>query len=186
MTPTAAPLPRLRAPSAKLLIVALILAAGAVSAFLLLRDREATDPDPGRAEAVSAEDLREYAAGKDSPVYWAGAPQEGRLELTETRRHHVFVRYLEPGARAGDPRAAFTTIATYPLKSAYAVTVANARRKGRQTRRTADGGIAVWDRRRPTSVYLASPASDVHVEVYDPSPAEARALALSGRVGAVR
>ena len=44
------------------------------------------------------------------------------------------------------------------------------------------GAIAVYSKSRPTNIYLAYPGSDVQIEVYDPSPAQARSLVASGRV----
>jgi hypothetical protein len=48
------------------------------------------------------------------------------------------------------------------------------------------GGLALITPGHPKSVYLAFPRTPVQVEVYDPSPAVARAVALSGRVVPIR
>ena len=48
------------------------------------------------------------------------------------------------------------------------------------------GGLAIWSKKRPTSVYLAYPGSDYLVEVFDPSAERARELVLSGEVAPIR
>ena len=44
------------------------------------------------------------------------------------------------------------------------------------------GGIALVDAGYPSSVHMAFPGVDFQVEVYDPSPQRALAVALSGDV----
>jgi hypothetical protein len=176
------PLPWLLATGISLLTLAAVL-------VLLLRDD--TDDGPGVApprapREVSVKQLRSAAEETPHPVYWAGAIPGRKLELTENRQGHLFVRYLSADARMGDERPDFTTIGTYPLANAYQVTERSAERRGSTRRDAPGGGIAVWTRDRATSVYLAYPGTEVLVEVYDPDGARARELALSGEVGPVR
>src|SRR6266480_6015728 len=44
------------------------------------------------------------------------------------------------------------------------------------------GGAAVQDPKHPTSIHFAYPRSDYQIEVYDPSPARALQLVLSGQI----
>ena len=106
--------------------------------------------------------------------------------MTETENGAVYVRYLPGGARVGDHRPLFTTVATYPMPRAYQQTASSAERKGAVWRNAPGGGIAVWSTRRPSSVYLAYPGSDLLVEVFSPAPGRARELALEGDVGPIR
>lgn len=146
----------------------------------------ASEPEPGKPEAASVQDLRAFASSSDGPLYWAG-PAPGRtLELTETSLGQTYVRYLGADAQPGDPRPIFTTIATYPGQRSFQKATRAAKLKGAKSRRSAGGGLAVWRESRPTSVYLAYPGQDALVEVFDPSPQRARELALSGEVGPVR
>jgi hypothetical protein len=169
---------------------AFLLAVGAALALLLTNDGGDGDgagaPDPGVPREVSLQQLRSAAEEVSHPVYWAGSIPGRKLELTETARGHLFVRYLPPGARVGDERPAFTTVGTYPSADAYRATERSAARPGSARREAPGGGIAVWTRDRPTSVYLAYPGLDVLVEVYDPDADRARELALSGDVGPIR
>lgn len=166
-------------------LLAVVPAAG-VAFFFLGRVDES--PEKMRAAvpvAVSAESLALAATSGDAPIYWAGSLPSRGLELTASRTG-TFVRYLPVGVSAGDPRAVFTTIATYPLPNAYATAARRRTEPGMVSREMPRGGLAVWSRAEPTSVYLAYPRVPHLVEVYAQRPAEARRLALSGRVRPVR
>jgi len=175
--------------TAALIAVALVaVAAVAVVLTLLLKSDDAvksTKTKPGTPAAVSADELREFARSADDVVYWAGKLPGTELELTRTSRNEIFVRYLSGGAAVGDSRPAFATVSTYPYERAYEITAKSAKGKGMVSRNAPDGGIAVWSRGRPTSVYLAYPGSDRLVEVFDPDAERARELVLSGQVSRV-
>ena len=165
-----------------------VAAMAVVLTLLLTGDSEPSAPEPkaGAPVAVSADDLREFAGSADGLVYWAGELPRTELELTRTSRNEVFVRYLSGDAKVGDSRPAFSTVSTYPYKRAYEVTQKSARGSGMLSRNAPGGGIAVWSRSRPTSVYLAYPGSDRLVEVFDPDAKRARELVLSGQVSPIK
>lgn len=146
---------------------------------------DAPDPEPGVPEAISSQDLRAFAEMAERPVFWAGPRPRTRLELTRNRRGSVFIRYLPAGVEVGDRRPAYTTVATYPMPGAYHATARAAQQRG-STREAAPGGGLATARSGSTSVYLAYPGTDALIEVFDPSPARARELVLSGQVGPVR
>jgi hypothetical protein len=147
------------------------------------------DDQGGRAnepQAVSVEDLQEEAGSSQVPVYWAG-PQAGTTyELTETSDGSVYVRYLAEDAEIGDPSPDFLTVATYPLENGYARVLAAAEEKGAETEELPNGGLALVDADRPSSVYLAYEGEPYQVEVYDPSPDRALELVTSGAIQPVR
>ena len=163
-----------------------MVAAAAAAVFLLV----GTDDDqpeqirPGVATVVSASALAELVAARETQVYWAGRIGSRELELTTTP-DGTFLRYLVAGAAAGAAKPTLT-VATYPLAAAYATAKSRAKSEGMTSRQIAGGGIAVWSREQPTSVYVASRGVPFLVEVYAPSPAEARTLALSGRIRPIR
>ncbi len=167
---------------------AVALAGIGLAAGLLIRGEAPPPPaKPPPAAEISPEQLRSFAAAQGHGVYWAGMLPGRKLELTENSRGDVFVRYLSAGAPLGDRRPEFTTVATYPLRvGAYDVATGAAKKKGMVSKKARGGGIAVWSRKRPTSVYLAYPTSNQLVEVYDPSAQRAQRLALSGEVKPVR
>ena len=137
----------------------------------------------GAPTAISAAELARFARDSESPVYWVGGRRQRQLELTATPSA-TFVRYRSEGTSAS--AGSSLTIATYPLEDAYVTAIGRSRSDGMTSRRTDDGGIAVWSLEQPTSVYLAWRGVPSLVEVYAPTAAEARAVALSGRVRPVR
>jgi hypothetical protein len=159
-----------------------LVAASAAAAFYFLRGDDKSQA--GAAVGISSADLTSFASSHNGPVYWAGQIGSRKLELTTTTEG-TFVRYLPLAASVGNSERA-TTVATYPLGKAYATAVTRSKNPQMTSRKTADGGVAVWSRARPTSVYLAFPGVPQLIEVYAPSAAEARTLALSGRIRPVR
>ncbi len=174
---------RPRPPLAAVLGVALAVAVLVVAVVLLVADG---DDEPERRlgvpSEVSAEQLRDFAEEEDRPVYWAGEISGTKLELTETSRGYVYVRYLPDLAPIGDDKPNYTTVATYPQRGAFAAARRAARRRGNVSRDVPGGGVAVWSRSRPRSVYLAFPEANYLIEVFHPRATEARELALSGQI----
>jgi hypothetical protein len=170
-------------------IIAVIVAA-AVVMWLLLKAR---DHNGGSGKTVTTQKatppvlansrlLRRLAGSVRYPVYWAGRISGHKVELTQTSAGNIFLRYLAGKARVGDPRPDFLTVGTYPLKDAFTATKAVAQRPGMVVRKLRGGGIAMTNPQRRTSVYFSFPRSPVQVEVYDPDPARAMRLVVSGRV----
>jgi hypothetical protein len=145
---------------------------------------------PGQAitqigpQGFSASALPSFVAGTlKQPVYWAG-PRGGDIyELTRTTTGNVYVRYLPPGVAVGKPGANFLIVATYPFPNALSRLKAIANGKGTTL---SNGAFALPDATYPKSVHMAFPGASYQIEVYDPSPAVARRVALSGAIGLVR
>ncbi len=134
---------------------------------------------------VGVGELREIAATAGRPVYWAGRVAGRAMAVRElSREAGIQVLYLPPGGDAAAARS--LTIGSYPLPDPAGALATVARRPGSIVRRGAGGRRVVTTERSPTSVYFASPDNSVQVEVYDPSPALAMRLALSGRIQPVR
>jgi hypothetical protein len=174
-------------PRKRLLAVATVAFAltSIAATVVLLGDRgEPGGVNPNDAVAVSTEELAAQAAGLGTPVYWAGTLSGRTLELTSTK-DGTFVRYLPAGTPVGGAGRALT-VATYPLRDAYTTAMRRADVAGMTSSRTKNGGVAVWSRVQPTSVYVAFRGVPSLVEVYAPRASDARALALAGRVRPVR
>jgi len=139
----------------------------------------------GATKIVSADYLRETAAGGTAPIYWAGERDGTELELSRPDKDRTYVRYLTGDAEAGDKRADFLTVSTYAQSNA----VASLRRQSRRSAGTiahAPGNATVYfNRANPGSVYLAYPGTPIEVEVFDPSFKRALRLVESGQVIAV-
>ena len=131
---------------------------------------------------VSQAQLEAFAKTLDRPLYWAGPKDGYSLELTQAGGSRIFVRYLPKGTEAGDPRAAFLTVGTYAWPRSFAYLKQAKAREGAVSTRLGHHGLAVIDRRKPTSVYFGYPDADYQVEVFAPSEETARTLALTGRI----
>lgn len=166
-------------------LIALGLAAFFVG-WLVMNRGDDTAPAPSGATATSEADLRSFAESASHPVYWAGPKNDFTYELTRTTDGRVYVRYLPEGTDVGDPRARFLTVGTYPRAGAWAELKRAAKAKGAISLKLERGGLAVFSEARPTSVYFGYPDARYQVEVYHPSPTDARRLALSGQVVPVR
>jgi hypothetical protein len=165
-------------------VVGIALVVGVV-AWLATKDESG---EPARAEPTSetrligAEELPGVAAQTGHPVYWAGSMPGTELEVTESSDGTVQVRYLPDGAEAGEESSEALTIGSYPLSDPAGALDEFAERPGSVIRHSRDGREVVISTQTPTSAYFASPDNSVQVEVYDPSPKRALALALSGQV----
>ena len=137
---------------------------------------------PGVPTELTPTELRRYAGAAGRELYWLGPITGRKLEVTDAGANGLFVRYLPRTGAVGDKRASFTTVATYTVQRPYRLALRSGREAGTVSERIASGGIAVWRRSRPSSVYIAYPGSGVMVEIFHPARSEARALALTGRI----
>jgi hypothetical protein len=140
---------------------------------------------PTTSILVSVARLRSLVASLSHPVYWASARRGMHYELTQSGTR-TYIRYLPANVRAGDPRPAFLSIGTYADPNAFEQTRTAGRRSGAIRLPLGGGGIAVYSRSHPTSVYFAYPGSGVQVEVYDPNARTARRLVLAQQVVPIR
>ena len=176
--------PSLRLPHLRLgALIAVGLVAFLVGWMAMNRGGDDAPPAPcSGASAASESELKSFADSASHPVYWAGAKEGHTYELTRTTNGFVYVRYLPEGTEVGDRRSRFLTIGTYPRPGAFAELQRAAKAKGSVSVKIGDGGLAVFSQTRPTSVYVGYPDAKYQVEVFHPSPDEARRLALSGQV----
>ena len=170
---------RARVAAAAAVIIALVVAAASLVLSTHSNPQRPPSVRAGVPAEVSSAGLHAFGGALGHAVYWIGSVPGERLELTETKAGYVYVRYLPKTAAIGDKHPAFTTIATFPIRLAFASATSAAHRPNMQSLHVRGGGIAVWNTTRPTSVYVAYPSSGALVEVYDPDPARARALAMS-------
>lgn len=140
----------------------------------------AAEPASTGPRLVTVDGLSALAGLRGEPLYWIGPRQGAFYEVTESDGR-VFVRYLRERTQLGSPRPDFLAVASYPSADAYGDLEAAAKRPGAVTIAIPDG-LAVYDRATPTSVYVAYRGSTQQIEVYSPSPVEARQLVESGLV----
>lgn len=165
------------------LLAGVVVVAAALVGWLLVQGGAGSD----RARVttpvlVSAAELRQFAESVHHPVFWAGPRNGTSYELTATASGRVFVRYLPPHVQAGNPRAGFLTVGTYPSSRPYVDLERASRADDAIGIRLHGGALALMSRRAPRSVYLASRGSPYQVEVYAPSLDLARDLVLGGSI----
>lgn len=132
--------------------------------------------------AASPSRLRALSVDIGRPIYWVGPAANTTYELTRTAQDRIYVRYLPQGVPVGTRKASYTIVGTYPVQDAHGVLGQLAKKTGERSFAAPNNGLAVYSVGSPTNVYLAFPGSDEQIEVFDPSPAAARALVSSGRV----
>ena len=71
------------------------------------------------------------------------------------------------------------------MANAFTVTRHVAAQSGSVRVKAVDGGVAFYRSQLPTNVYVAYPGTGYQVEVFDPSPAAARALVRSGTIARI-
>jgi hypothetical protein len=129
-------------------------------------DAEAVDPTP---RLVDREQVAELEGSLGHPVYWAGERPPDRLELVHEPNGNVFLRYLPPGVEAGDSRAGFLTVGTYPFTDPVAGLERTAAEAGTSVRSGPGGATVLFNPSAPDSAYLAFPGTELQIEVYEPA-----------------
>jgi hypothetical protein len=164
------------------LLVVLSVALIAAVAVWVLRD-DSSAPAVDEPTAMSASELSDFASEQDAPVYWLGERTNASYELTDSESGRIYVRYLTGGADAGDERAKFITVATYPSKDGVAALRKAAREEnGAKLGKTDDGAVLLIDPASPNNAHLAYQDANVQIEIYSPVPGEALRLAARGDV----
>jgi hypothetical protein len=166
-----------------ILLAVLSVALIAAVAVWILRDNDSSSSAASEPEAITSSELSDFAAEEDTPIYWLGERPDQSYELTDSRSGRVYIRYLTGDAEAGDERADFVTVATYPGDDGVAALRKTAREeKGAKLGKTDDGAVLLVDPASPNNAHLAYPGANVQIEVYSPVPGEALRLAARGDV----
>src|SRR5436309_2622538 len=79
------------------------------------------------------------------------------------------VLYPPPCVGAGDPRPRILPVGTYTQAHAFADLHRAAKRTNSVSVTIGNGGLVVFNSKRPTSVYFAYPGKNYQVEVFAPS-----------------
>lgn len=162
------------------LLAVLVVALLGALAVLVLRDDEVT-LTVDEPQVVSASQLSDLAADTEPPIYWVGERDGAEYEVTETSTGRIYVRYLEDGAEAGDERAEFVTVGSYPSRNGVAsLRRAADNRDGAELGKTTDGAVLLIDPTSPNNAHFAYRGDKFQVEVFSPVPGEALRLASAG------
>ena len=170
----------------QLVLAIAVVAAAATVAWLFLQNASPSSaplPTSLAPQLVSQKELAALADALDRPIFWAGPQDKFAYELTLTAGGRIYVRYLPRGAAAaGDPRATFLTVGTYPGASSYTNLKEVSTGPAVHSNLLPGGGLLVAPKRVPKSVYVAFPGADYQLEVYDAYNGAARRLALDGLI----
>ncbi|MET0306954.1 MAG: hypothetical protein ABW196_12110 [Solirubrobacterales bacterium] len=165
------------------LLAVLSVALIAAVAVWVLRDDDSAPPAVDEPTAMTASELSDFAGEQDAPVYWLGERANASYELTDSQSGRIYVRYLTDGAEAGDERAKFITVATYPSKNGVAELRKAARKvSGAKLGKTDNGAVLLIDPTSPDNAHLAYRGANPQIEVFSPAPGEALRLAARGEV----
>ena len=143
-------------------------------------------PAVGKPAIVSETQLHALAKQTELPIYWAGPKSGAAYELTRTRDGRIYIRYLSSAAKVGTRAPKYLTVGTYPGAHAFRAIRRAAQRPGGLSLKIDNGGLLVFNTGVPTSVYFGYPKASYQVEVFDPSPQQARTLVVGGRVTPIR
>ena len=169
-------------------LAAAVVVAAAIVGWLVLDSRGPAKPTNVAVGPVlvSAGQLTSASHSLGRPIYWAGPRDDSSYELTVTAGGRAYVRYLPRGAAAGDSRADFLTVGTYPGTHAFENLKKVSTGPAVHSNLLDDHGLLVAPKRLPKSVYVAYPNADYQVEVYDSVSGAARRLALNGLIVQIR
>jgi hypothetical protein len=128
---------------------------------------------------VSSTQLKLESKLLRQPIYWAGPRKGYHYEFTRPQSGYIYVRYLPKRVKVNGKPGRLLIVATYPLRGAYV-----SLKKAANGKAVAGphGSIYFVRPGSPTNVYVAFPKVDYEMEVYDPRPAVAKAIAATGRV----
>jgi hypothetical protein len=134
---------------------------------------------PTQPSSLSAAQLAAGIRAVGHPVYWAGADAGTGYDLTRETSGITIVRYVLSTTGSESLR-----VATIPYRNAYAATKDLASKPGAVSRSLPNGSLVYYRTTRP-SAYVVFPGVDYVIEVDAPSPAQARKVALSGRIAPI-
>jgi hypothetical protein len=163
-------------------VLALGVAVAGGAGWFALRGDGAAPAKRAPATGASIRALASLAASVGHPVYWAGPKDGYHYELTHTTDGRIYIRYLPAGVAVGTSAPNFLTVGTYPVKDAIATVRAIGGKPGGSLLKLGAGGVAAVDPDHPLSMYIAYPGSGYEIEVYDPSPGQARQVVTSGAI----
>lgn len=128
--------------------------------------------------ALSERGLRNLVKAEHLTVYWTGPVAGDRYTLFIPKKGAAVVRYMPAGANITDAAPIYRLVATYVLKDAFAMTVASASEAANLGFVNIDGHAVSYVRTRSTNVFVGLKGKDIQLEIFDPGPGQALALAL--------
>jgi hypothetical protein len=161
-------------------VIVLALLAGAVTWLITSHNGKSSKSSKATTKVVSEQGLQTLIASIGRPAYWVGPEPGARYSVEQNAKGQVYVRYLI-GPMKADTTATLT-VGTYPMRNAYANTIALGKKSGWMQLATGTGGPAAFiSSALPRNVYLAQPGLDYQIEIYDPTLGRSASLVKAGR-----
>ena len=161
-------------------VFVLALIVGLVTWFVTAKSDKPSKSNKATTTVVSEQGLQELVGTINEPVFWLGPEQGMRYAVEQRSNGQVYVRYLTERMKADT--VATLTVGTYPMKNAYARTVALGKKSGWKRLATGiDGPVAFTRNTLPRNVYVVQSGLDYQIEIYDPAPGRAAAIVQAGR-----
>ncbi|MEK6648900.1 MAG: hypothetical protein AABY37_06265 [Actinomycetota bacterium] len=130
--------------------------------------------------AVNEKDLRNMVAAKNLTVYWLG-PEAGAKYLLDTSlADGISLRVIYASASTGSTAASETyyEVGTFASPDAFALTQKAGLQPNGVGLINTDGNAIYYDSRDPKNVYVGLKGTDMQVEIFDPRPERALAVAM--------
>lgn len=128
--------------------------------------------------ALSERGLRNLVKAQHLTVYWTGPVAGDKYTLFIPKTGAAVVRYMPPGSNITDVAPTYRLVATYVIKDAFLVTKASALVTANLGFVNIDGHAVYYVRTRSTNVFVGLEGKDIQLEIFDPGPGQALALAL--------
>lgn len=129
--------------------------------------------------ALTEADLKDVVSQLKTSVYWAGPMDGAKYTINATTPGQTYVRYLPNGEGVNDLSAKYRVIGTYDEKDAYTATLAAGNEANAVSFTTPEGTVVHYNKSAQSNVYIAFQGKNYQIEVFDPSPKTAIALATA-------
>ena len=127
--------------------------------------------------ALTEPELKDVVKQLKTPVYWAGPLSGSKYTINASTPGQIYVRYLPDGNGVNDLSPKYRVIGTYAEKDAYTSTLAAGNEANGVSFTTPEGIVVHYNKSAQSNVYVAFQGKDFQIEVFDPSPKTALAIA---------
>jgi hypothetical protein len=129
-------------------------------------------------KAVDATELRNVVVSNHLTVFWVGPEQGATYVLNAAVLSSISLRYLPAGSAPSDANGSYREVGTFTSPNAFAVTQKAGTLANGVGFVNVDGNAVYYDSRDPKNVYIGMKDRDIQVEVFDPKPDQALAVAI--------
>ena len=127
--------------------------------------------------ALTEPELKDVVQQLKTSVYWAGPLAGAKYTINASTPGQIYVRYLPDGNGVNDLSPKYRVIGTYAEKDAYTSTLAAGNEANGVSFTTPEGIVVHYNKSAQSNVYVAFQGRDFQIEVFDPSPKTALAIA---------